>query len=343
MQKLAYVILFYCFCLPLFAQNDRKIIMLEEKRTLLFKEEKKLNSPQREANLCLAQNDRVLLFMSGRGGQSWSNPVHTTNLHTNRLEADGDIWYSQKNVKEEWSAPQVAAGISTNDGEDEPNMSENGQILYYQSWGMGWQKNGGPYYAYDLKEKIITGLGSGITQFFVDRQNEHTRRSNKMRAFISNDYATDGMTISKDGKIFIVAVGEYIGKMDLYISRKDTFTGKWSYLKRLEISTKGDERTPFLAPDGKTLYFSSDSYNSLGGLDIFYTTLYDDDRCGDIYNVGEPINTKTNDCGFIANHDGSVMFIVRNDDIVSISFPKNTNNGTDLPAIQTPEIKEKKD
>ena len=58
------------------------------------------------------------------------------------------------------------------------------------------------------------------------------------------------------------------------------------------INTKGNERTPFLHSDGKTLYFSSDGHPGLGGIDVFRTV-----RQGDSWtkwskpeNLGKSIN-----------------------------------------------------
>lgn len=36
-----------------------------------------------------------------------------------------------------------------------------------------------------------------------------------------------------------------------------------------QVNTPDDELSPFIHADGKTLYFSSRSYNSMGGFDIF--------------------------------------------------------------------------
>ncbi|MGD1839864.1 MAG: hypothetical protein ACFB0B_03065 [Thermonemataceae bacterium] len=123
------------------------------------------------------------------------------------------------------------------------------------------------------------------------------------------------MTISPDGKTFIVAAGaDYYGDMDLYISKKDAY-GKWSYLKRLSVSTAENERSPFIAADGKTIYFASDGYKGLGGLDIFKGTLNSNGTVTNIVNVGKPFNTSQNDYSFIVTADGREAYFVRNGDI----------------------------
>ncbi|NJL75389.1 MAG: OmpA family protein, partial [Saprospiraceae bacterium] len=128
-------------------------------------------------------------------------------------------------------------------------------------------------------------------------------------------YATDGMSISADGKLFLVAAGaDYQGNLDIYISRKDE-RGNWSYPKRLAISTVNDERSVFIAGDGKTIYFGSDGRGGAGKLDIFKATLQPNDVCSGIINIGAPFNTPDDDYGFIIGVLGTDAYFVRNDDI----------------------------
>ncbi len=270
-----------------------------------------LNTLFRETNLNITPDGKYLYFMSGRGGQTWSNPNPAS--YNGKIEYDGDIWYSQKNGQQ-WGFPQcLGENVNTGDGEDEPNISPDGQMVTFQSWGRPWQQTAGPYY----QSKLVAnnwgqakGLGGGINSFFVDREQNH----NNTNPLGVNDYATDGVTLSADGKTFIVAVGEYDGNMDLYISRKNAY-GQWSYLKRLAVNTLGDERNPFLAADGKTLYFGSDGYGGWGGLDIFKTVLDDNDNHGEIINIGSPFNTYLDDYGFILTASGNEAYFVREGDI----------------------------
>lgn len=258
-----------------------------------------LNSEYRETNLCITPDGKYLYFMSGRGQQSWSTPYYTTfNGHP---EFDGDIWYSQKSGAY-WQAPIcLGSPVNTEMGEDEPNISPDGQRVYFQSWHDGWRADGGPYYMatlYGNTWSTPVGLGGGIAEFF---RNEFT--------------ATDGVAISAEEDIFIVATGEdYDGDMDLYISRK--VSGRWSYPVRLACSSYvGDDRTPFLASDGRTLYFGSTGYAGWGGMDIFKTTINDNNTVGEIINVGSPFNTVENDYGLILTGNGDEAYFVRNGDI----------------------------
>lgn len=239
--------------------------------------------------------------MSDRGGQKWSRRPDTLDRF------DGDIWESER-INGEWQAPRcLDATVNTERGEDEPNISRDGQTVIFQSWQPGWQNSGGPYYSAQLQSGTWAkpvGLGGGITLFFT-----------QMRKQTNDQYGTDGAAFSPNGKLFVVACGaDYDGPMDLYFSRKAGKAG-WSSCQKLDISTDGNERSVHLAADGRTLYFASNGLGGLGGLDIFKATLNDDGTVTNVTNLGEPFNTKADDYGFIVSADGNEAYFIRNGDV----------------------------
>lgn len=263
------------------------------------KELSQLNSAFRDVNMSITPNGKYLYFMSGRGQQPWSRPGYTT--FGGRPEYDGDVWYSRLD-NGEWSTPKcVGQPICTQMGEDEPNISADGQTMYFQSWKADWRATGGPYYRSELQGAQwgkSKGLGSGISSFF--------------QRYV---YATDGMSISPDGKIFVVAAGpQYDGPMDLFISRKNS-DGQWSYPQKLSVSTSQDERSVYIAGDNKTLYFGSAGWGGFGKLDIFKATLEEGSQCGPVINIGQPFNTNEQDYGFVIDALRNDVYFVRNDDI----------------------------
>ncbi|RMG68649.1 MAG: VWA domain-containing protein [Bacteroidetes bacterium] len=275
---------------------QRKATLLDHKDRIQITKVSALSSPYRETNLSITPDGRYLYFMSLRGGQRWSQSFMTFRGDS---VYDGDIWYSRK-VAGQWQAPVcMPLGINTPQGEDEPNITPDGQTVYYQSWNSMWEVTGGPYYKAQRKGDewgLPQGLGGGITDFF------------------RNYRATDGMTISPDEKRFIVAAGQgYDAPMDLFMSTRNIYG--WTYCKKLGISTEGDDRSAFLAADGKTLYFASTGYQGLGGMDIYKTTLNSDGTFGEVINIGAPFNTKGDDYGFILTADGMEAYFVRDGNI----------------------------
>ena len=285
-----------------FAQFRAPKILKHPKR-IIVKNLYQLNSPYRETNICISPDGKYLFFMTGRGGQPWSG--RPQRIWKGKMEYSGDIWYSKK-MGGKWIMPRaLPANINTSNGEDEPNISPNGQKVYFQSWFGSWERKGGPYYSATLRGNYWSrpkGLGGGINAFFQNRQD------------LGQQLATDGATMSANGKTFIVAVGPYMGNMNLYISRKDRY-GRWSFLKRLSVSTMGNERSPTLAADGKTLYFASSGYGGYGGLDIFKTTINANGSHSKVVNLGTPFNTYLDDYGFTLTASGNDCYFIREGDI----------------------------
>lgn len=262
-----------------------------------------LNSSARETNLSISPDGKYMYFMSDRGGQSWSTYSGT---YKGKERYDGDIWFSTK-TGDTWKKPTcLGMTVNTSSGEDEPMVSQDGQYIFFQSWKYNWKVTGGPYYQAELNGSQFSnsrGMGDGINKFILT---EYIKAG--------NTYATDGAALSPDGKTFLLCCGRnYDGNMDIYISQK--VNGKWTYMKKLPISTSGDERSVFIAGDGKTVYFASSGYGGFGGLDVFKTVLNDDGTCGPVVNIGAPFNTAKDDYGFIITADGNESYFVREGDI----------------------------
>lgn len=267
-----------------------------------------LNSPLRETNISITPDGKHMFFMSDRGGQKWSEK---SGKYKKKSRYDGDLWYSNRSPNG-WQNPIcMDSTINTNSGEDEPMISPDGQYVVFQSWKDDWKQTGGPYYIAELSGNNWSnpvGLGGGINKFFIGKYN---------RSEIG--YATDGATLSPDGNVFMVACAEdYDGEMDLYLSKKTN--GAWGAMKKIPLSTEGDERSVFIAGDGKTIYFASDGYEGFGGLDVYKTILNEDGTFGAVMNIGEPFNTKMDDYGFSIAATGEEGFFVRNGDIYSVSI-----------------------
>lgn len=95
---------------------------------------------------------------------------------------------------------------------------------------------------------------------------------------------------------------------DIYYSIKDA-NGNWSKARNIGpvINTKGNEKSPFIHTDSKTLYFSSDALPGVGGYDIFYAK-ETEKRWQKPVNIGYPINTKSNDIGFFVSTNGKKAY-----------------------------------
>ncbi|MGI4863935.1 MAG: OmpA family protein [Janthinobacterium lividum] len=70
------------------------------------------------------------------------------------------------------------------------------------------------------------------------------------------------------------------------------------------INSPYDEEGVFMHPDGKTLYFSSKGHDSMGGYDIFKSTLNAKGQWSEPENLGWPINTPDDDVYFVTGASG---------------------------------------
>ncbi len=128
----------------------------------------------------------------------------------------------------------------------------------------------------------------------------------KLRAPLSPENGDNSLVFFNDSiLIFAAKRPEGFGGLDLYYT---VFAdGAWRIPRNLGkgINSTFDETTPYLAKDGRTLYFSSNSTASMGGFDVFKSTFDADSlRFMPAVNLGKPINSAADDMFFRLTPDG---------------------------------------
>ena len=135
---------------------------------------------------------------------------------------------------------------------------------------------------------------------------------------VASGTVTDA-TLSADGRVLILtAFGpterEVDSSLNIYVSFLDS-NDHWSQPVEVgpDINTPFDERSPFLAGDMNTLYFSSEGHGSLGQMDIYMTTRLDDTYTpwSAPVNLGPVINTTGDDWGCQVTADGKNIYFAR--------------------------------
>lgn len=133
---------------------------------------------------------------------------------------------------------------------------------------------------------------------------------------IENYYSKDPYVdffFSFDTNILLMALTrkDSEGEQDLYVS-KPAGTNKWSEPLNLGpvINSAQSDFAPFLAGDGKTLFFVSYGHNGLGGCDIFKSTRLDDtwQHWSEPVNVGEGINSEREESYFSVSGDKKFIY-----------------------------------
>lgn len=141
-------------------------------------------------------------------------------------------------------------------------------------------------------------------------------------------------SITPDGKTIYFASDRTGGKGGLDIWKTELKAdGKWGAPVNLgpEVNTAANEDAPFIHPDQKTLFFTSDGHNTMGGNDIFKTSLVSG-KWTKPENMGYPINTTSNDNYFTLLADGKRAYFSSDrkggqgaQDIYYIDMPENAS------------------
>lgn len=121
-------------------------------------------------------------------------------------------------------------------------------------------------------------------------------------------------SISSDGKtLYFASARDSLSGIDIYYTTKKE-DGSWTRAIKLgsSINTPGNEKSPFLHSDSRSLYFSSDTLPGLGGYDIFMSKSDEKGQWGKPVNLGYPINTESDEVGFFVSTDGKTGYFASN-------------------------------
>ncbi len=192
-------------------------------------------------------------------------------------------------------------------------------------------------------------LGSGDI-YFAERTADGWGDLQHFPRPVNTEFFEGNATMSSDGKAMLFTsdrpgcIGSYnpkgflfnsayVGNTDIYVVLK-TEQG-WSEPINLgpDINTPFAEYSPFIHPDGKTLYFSSDGHPGLGRMDVFKSTRLEEEswtKWSKPVNLGKEINTPGHDWGYIISTTGNLAYFSSNtktdtygrDDIYSITMPQ---------------------
>jgi hypothetical protein len=244
-----------------------------------------INSAYGDYSPVITLDENALFFTSRRLRADSTNMDDVSPADKKYYE---DIYVSYKDESGNWGQPEIMSSISVESDVHEATIgvsSDGLQLFIYKD-------DGGDGNIYVSKE--VEG-----TYSLPDKLGENINTS----AFEPH------ATLSLDGKIlyFVSDMKGGLGGRDIYrVKWIDGFG--WSKPKNLgaPINTPYDEDGPFIHPDGKTMYFSSNSPNSIGGFDIFFSQLIDEetDKWGDPINMGTPLNTVDDDAFFVTNASG---------------------------------------
>ncbi|OIP00646.1 MAG: hypothetical protein AUJ98_07355 [Bacteroidetes bacterium CG2_30_33_31] len=218
---------------------------------------------------------------------------HPSDMNSGQRSLVEDFFFANKDESDKWKFRQML-GKKFNSVNDEGAMviSPDGRLIVFAS---NRSENFGRF---DLFYSVKNGdswsdpvnMGEGVNSAYWESQ----------------------PSISSDGKtIYFVSNRKGgFGGSDIY---KVTLNenGTYGNLTNLgsKINTSKNEMTPFIHPDGQSLYFVSNGHLGMGGTDIFYSKLDANGGFSDPINIGYPINSKDNEMGILIDSKGTLAYI----------------------------------
>ncbi|WP_165699384.1 OmpA family protein [Hymenobacter jejuensis] len=288
-------------------ENGQKL-MQKPSRVFIDNAGPGVNSPYADYGPVISADESVILFTSRRnnstGGQ---NDPETGGFFE-------DIYQSTR-TSTGWSpARNLGAPVNTEGHDATVGLAPDGQrMLVYV------EDNGG-----DLQESNLRGATWGKPQ--------------KLGSRINSKYHESSAAFTPNGRnLYFVSDKEGgLGSRDIYqieIEGRGPAQNVGSV-----INTPYGEEGVFLHPDGKTMYFSSEGHNSMGGYDIFKSVL-ENGKWSEPENLGWPINTPDDDVFFVISASGRHGYYssFRDDGLGSKDIYQITFLGPEKPPVLSQE------
>ena len=293
-SPLARIALFLLLSLPLSRAQTAEKLELE------------INTEFDEQLPLIAPDGRTLFFSRKR---------YPMNIGAENKE---DIWVSYLDDEGRWGRA-LNMGFPLNDPQDNFVVSVNpaGNTLY-------------------LGNQYRQGDADGIS---ISRRSGRSWSAPKAMpiADFQNDNEQPSYCVGPNERILIMAVErpEGLGGLDLYVSSR--LPGDyWGPPRQLGtvVNTPGNESSPFLAADGRTLYFASDGHQGYGKLDMFVSRRLDDSwtSWSTPENLGPAVNTVNNDYNYTIPAAGDFAYFASEDetgqsDLYRLPLPSETRPG----------------
>lgn len=239
---------------------------------------------------------------------------HPDNLGANKNQ---DIWVSQWQADRTWSkATLFPAPINNEENNAVCGITPNGKTLLLNNV---YGKDG--------------TMEKGVSFSFLLRTGEWSFPKALKILNFKNKSEFSEYTLAPNGKVLIMTTEtkDSFGGKDLYVSFLNS-DDSWSEPKNMGsvVNTGEAESTPFIAPDGVTMYFSSSGHVGYGNNDIFLSRRLDDtwQNWSVPENLGPIVNTPQWDGYFSVSAKGDYAYF---------SSTENSLGAEDLFRIKIPE------
>lgn len=239
-------------------------------------------------------NDNTLYFASARNtakkSYGWNDEPYL------------DLYQATRNADGTYSKPTEAEGLNSKWHDGPAVVTADGNTMYFSS-----ETFRDKIFDKDKEKKVKFG-NVGL---FKATKTDGKWGNIQALPFNNKDYNVGNPSLSKDGKTlyFSSNMPGTLGGSDIWKVQigADNSYGTPENLGDT-VNTEGRENFPFITDDNK-LYFSSDSKQGFGGLDVFVVDL---EKGTEMKNVGKPVNSEKDDFAFTFNKDQNVGFFSSN-------------------------------
>lgn len=244
-------------------------------------------------------------------------------VFTRRLRGQEDLFVSHRNDGGQWSVATPLESINTPDNEAAHSISEDGNTIVFT-----------------MCNNKTTGFGS-CDLYYTHFDGEKYTLPVNMGPRINTPAWESQPCLFANGKKLLFSSnrkGSY-GGSDLWMVQK-TGEGKWGAVANLGpvINTPGQEESPFLYSDGKTLYFRSNGHTGMGGFDLFMSK-WDDQKkeWSEPVNLGYPINSEGDEGSLAVDHLGKIAYYASDVATMGNAEPNLDLVQFELPPVFRPE------
>ncbi|MFT6781260.1 MAG: outer membrane protein OmpA-like peptidoglycan-associated protein, partial [Saprospiraceae bacterium] len=229
-------------------------------------------------------------------------------IFTRRVDGQEDFYIAE--VKDgEFIRVAEVEGLNTPQNEGVHTISADGKTMIFTAC-----------------DRRKTGIGS-CDLYYARLDSDYWTIPSNMGKVVNSISWDSQPSLSADGKTLFFSSGRQdgYGGNDIWVTTK-TDTSGWAFptLMPKEINTSGNEESPFIHPDGHTLYFRSDKHIGMGGYDIFYSRFVDSTQSWTpAKNIGYPINTEGSEGALSVSLDGKTAFFAS--DMAYLNDKSNAN------------------
>jgi outer membrane protein OmpA-like peptidoglycan-associated protein len=239
-----------------------------------------------------------------------------------RVNNGQEDFYISYLVDSSFTKAEPVASLNTVNNEGAHCLSSDGRLIIFTACGRR------------------DAMRESCDLYYAQKRNDTWTTPKNLGTTINSEAWDSQPSLSADGKTlyFSSERSQGVGGADIYYST--LFNKRWSKPRLLPgaVNSKGDDESPYIHADGKTLYFRSNGHKGMGSFDIYFSRL-GKDGWSEPTNMGYPINTSADEGALTISTDGLTAYYTSdlNDRHDNTSRVLKTKGNFDLFKFELPD------